>query len=209
MEWISVREAADMTERSESTIRGWAAKAESLGLVVSKVGMKWCIDKESLKSLSGLSKRLNVKPIETINELSSVRCPECDGVNWLKGNSYKKLKTGDVSLSFRCTDSQCEKRWSLRVSSSSKVLKGLKRKLVRVKVKPNPIPFDMHDTQERVEADRRKFVRAYVIEGLKLEKVLAVFSPNLHDEIRGYYCQEEFHRKQMGLEGDEKEIIIA
>ena len=42
---------------------------------------------------------------------------------------------------------------------------------------------------QRVRSDRRKWVRRSVTEGKSLFKVLAVFSPELHDEIEWYYQQ--------------------
>ena len=43
------------------------------------------------------------------------------------------------------------------------------------------------DSYHRVIADRRKWVQKWVTEGKKLPRILEVFNPNLHMEIRGYY----------------------
>ena len=45
------------------------------------------------------------------------------------------------------------------------------------------------DTIEAVEADRRKWVQAWVAEGKQLDKVLSVFDSRLHAEIEWYYRQ--------------------
>lgn len=190
MEWITVREAADMTKRSESTIRGWIAKAKELGLTVEKGGFKWHIEKESLNNLSVSSKRLNTNPIETEEELLSVRCPECEGDNWRK-RDYKKLKRGGVSLRFCCNDKSCDKKWSLRAVSDSEILNNLQEKKVVARKKRIDMPFGGGDTKEKVESDRKKYVKGYVKKGLKLSKIQEIFSQELHEEIRGYYCQEK------------------
>lgn len=189
MEWITVREAAGMTGRSESTIRGWIAKAKKLGLLVEKGHFKWHIEKGSLKELSVSSKRLKKKPIKTDKELLTVRCPKCEGNNWKK-RDYKKLKREGVSLTFICNDKICNKKWTLRVASDSKILDNLQEKKVMPRKKRLEMPFSEGDTQERVESDRRKYVKGYIDKGLKLPKILDVFSHELHEEIRGYYYQE-------------------
>ena len=43
------------------------------------------------------------------------------------------------------------------------------------------------NTYQSVVSDRRRWVEGFVAEGKKLTTVLAVFNPQLHDEIRGYY----------------------
>ena len=43
------------------------------------------------------------------------------------------------------------------------------------------------NTYQSVTSDRRRWVEDFVAEGKKLTTVLAVFNPQLHDEIRGYY----------------------
>ena len=44
-----------------------------------------------------------------------------------------------------------------------------------------------HDSYHRIAADRRRWVEGWVSRGKGLERVLEVFNPSLHDEIRRYY----------------------
>jgi len=44
-----------------------------------------------------------------------------------------------------------------------------------------------HDSYHRIVADRRRWVEGWVSRGKRLERVLEVFNPSLHDEIRRYY----------------------
>ena len=43
------------------------------------------------------------------------------------------------------------------------------------------------DSYHRIAADRRRWVEGWVSRGKGLERVLEVFNPSLHDEIRRYY----------------------
>jgi len=53
--------------------------------------------------------------------------------------------------------------------------------------------WDHHDTWAKVVADRKGWVRGWVERGLSLRRVLSIFNPRLHSEIRAYY-----HRAKMG-----------
>ena len=44
-----------------------------------------------------------------------------------------------------------------------------------------------YDSYHRIAADRRRWVEGWVSGGKRLERVLEVFNPILHDEIRRYY----------------------
>ena len=49
--------------------------------------------------------------------------------------------------------------------------------------------WDYNDTWAKVVADRKKWVRSWVERGVPLARVLRVFNPHLHVEIKGYYQQ--------------------
>ena len=46
------------------------------------------------------------------------------------------------------------------------------------------------DSMERVQADRRKWIKTWVDEGMSLGKIAAVFAPQLHQEIEKLYWDE-------------------
>ena len=48
---------------------------------------------------------------------------------------------------------------------------------------------------QRVELDRKKWIKGWVDEGKSLASVLGVFSPRLHPEIERYYWDEVKSRR--------------
>ena len=53
--------------------------------------------------------------------------------------------------------------------------------------------WDYNDTLAKVVGDRKGWVRGWVEQGLPLRRVLSIFNPHLHSEIRAYY-----HRAKRG-----------
>jgi len=110
-------------------------------------------------------------------------------------------------LVMRRSDKENGKGWLILVKSLLKVEEGSPRAArprTRLpeddETEKDPLPktivfngarscFSGGDTMRRVHADRRKWVRSWVMEGKSLFKVLAVFSPRLHDEVEWYYQQ--------------------
>ena len=124
--------------------------------------------------------------------------------NWIE-----RTRTGRAKppLIMRRSDKENGKGWLILVESLHEVEKGSPR-AARPRVRfrqdeangeesvPDELPFNNArscfsggDTMQRVRFDRRKWVRRWVMEGKSLFKVLAVFSPRLHDEIEWYYQQ--------------------
>ena len=138
--------------------------------------------------------------------------------NWIVRTRKGEAKP---PLIIRRSDRENGKGWLILVKSLLKVEEGSPRAarprarlpeddLVDHNPLPKPIGFDGTrscfrggDTMKRVHADRRKWVRRWVVEGKSLFKVLAVFSPELHEEVEWHYRQALAEEREEKREEEE------
>jgi len=124
--------------------------------------------------------------------------------NWIVRTRKGEAKP---PLVMRRSDKEGGKGWLILVGSLLEVEEGSPRaarprapqpdnEVTDNKPLPKNIPFNGArscfsggDTMKRVHADRRKWVRRWVVEGKSLFKVLAVFSSELHEEVEWHYQQ--------------------
>ena len=180
-EWLTMSEAAHRLGRPKSTVAGWCLRPEITRELRQKV---WhVVLDQNLINISQESKRKPkrdalILPIQSLNDIKHQVCPHCGSSDWRRGG-YSHLTSGDKNVRMNCND--CLACWSLHLPADNKKPKKTSNHCAK-RVGPY-VP----DSPERVGADRRRWVKGYVSDGLKLGHILTVFGPSLKKEITEYY----------------------
>ena len=124
--------------------------------------------------------------------------------NWIERTRRGKASP---ALLIKHSEKENGKGWLVNVKSLRKVNKNSAR-ASRPRLIHRPIEqpatklvgthscFKGGDSMKRVTADRRKWIKTWVDEGLTLTKVLAIFAPKLHQDIERLYRDEIKSRRR-------------
>ena len=132
--------------------------------------------------------------------------------NWIERTRRGKASP---SLLIKHSEKENGKGWLINVKSLRKVNKNSARasrpRLIHRpieqpstevgKISPSKFAgtrscFKGGDSMKRVTADRRKWIKTWVDEGMTLTKVLSIFAPKLHQEIERLYRDEIKSRRR-------------
>jgi hypothetical protein len=179
-EMITVKMASVAVDRTVGTVREWLRNGAPGVLTELRDGY-WYVDLETLRVYANSRKKVarRVYRYKSMGELERTSCPGCGRPDWKREAGRKYTDNGDVGLSLYCPQKDCKKRWSVRLPHHADIRR-------------NRRPAKSHvgqDSDEKIEADRLKFVKWMVDDGLGLDAISRVFNPNLRHKITEHFLQ--------------------
>ena len=200
-EWVNVSQAAKRIGRNRKTVFNWV-RLDPSGVKKRREGHHWIVEMGSViaKDKAWQSKTIQYTKLNSIDELEETACPHCHSPRYDR-KGWGTLGSGEISIGLKCINPDCNQMFRVRLPAGTKMRKNKKKYIPALTIVRGQPTDDPADTWDKVLADRQRFVTDFVKDGLPLRKILAVFSPNMKQEITDYYIKA-YHQLHNAGSGD-------
>ena len=200
-EWVNVSQAAKRIGRNRKTVFNWV-RLDPSGVKKRREGNHWMVEMGSViaKDKASQSKTIQYTRLNSIDELEETACPHCHSPRYDR-KGWGTLGSGEISIGLKCINPDCNQMFRVRLPAGTKMRKNKKKYIPALTIVRGQPTDDPADTWDKVLADRQRFVTDFVKDGLPLRKILAVFSPNMKQEITDYYIKA-YHQLHNAGSGD-------